>query len=214
MSQALDRTGAKRRLSCPWKNSAGGAWSPSEALVLNTLFEDLDGRYQISGPNAFSRYGWDDQVPNQTFIYNNRLSGSRIIGAVRLMLVKVADDRLGTTEAIKVADGLSLVYASKASHSWMLCMIGHVSTRYREHTIGFGASFARTSSLQVNLSPHLFATAIKLRSAGSDACSKTQKYPRRSCGGWNDLYGRRPVSFLGFQRCPSAARLPTVGRWL
>ena len=92
----------------------GGSWSPSEALALNTLFDDLRGRYQISGANAFSRYGWDDQVPNQTFVYNNCISGRRAIGAVQLTLVKVADDRLGATAVITIPEGLNLVYASKA----------------------------------------------------------------------------------------------------
>src|SRR5579863_809178 len=92
----------------------GGSWSPSEALALNTLFGDLRGRYQISGPNAFSRYGWDEQIPNQTFVYNNRVSGRRVIGAVQLTLVKVADDRLGATDILMTPDKLTLVYASKA----------------------------------------------------------------------------------------------------
>ena len=30
-----------------------------------------------SGPSAFSRYGWDDQIPNRLYAYNNRLSGER-----------------------------------------------------------------------------------------------------------------------------------------
>ena len=75
----------------------GGSWSPSETLAFNTLFGDVQGRYQISGPNAFSRYGWDEQIPNRTFVYNNRLSGSRAVGAVQLTLIKVDDDRLGAT---------------------------------------------------------------------------------------------------------------------
>ena len=93
----------------------GGSWSPSEALVLNTLFGDLKGHYQISGPNAFSRYGWDEQIPNRTFVYNNRLSAHRAIGAVQLTLVKVADDRLGATETVTTPEDLTLVYASKAA---------------------------------------------------------------------------------------------------
>jgi predicted transcriptional regulator of viral defense system len=92
----------------------GGSWSPSEALALDTLFSDLQGHYQISGPNAFSRYGWDEQIPNRTFIYNNRVSGQRAIGAVQLTLVKVADDRLGATKIIRTPEGPSLVYASRA----------------------------------------------------------------------------------------------------
>lgn len=98
----------------PGQIPPGGSWSPSEALALNTLFADLRGRYQISGPNAFSRYGWDEQIPNRTFVYNNRVSGRRAIGAVQLTLVKVADDRLGATDIVKTPEKLNLVYASKA----------------------------------------------------------------------------------------------------
>jgi predicted transcriptional regulator of viral defense system len=92
----------------------GVSWSPSEAQALSTFFGDLGGQYQISGPNAFSRYGWDEQVPNQTFIYNNRISGRRVIGAVQLTLVKVADERLGAVDIVKTPEGLEMVYASKA----------------------------------------------------------------------------------------------------
>src|SRR5207247_9173554 len=43
----------------------GGRWSPGEFLALSTLMEDREGRYQISGPNAFHRYGWTEQVPDR-----------------------------------------------------------------------------------------------------------------------------------------------------
>src|SRR4030042_96764 len=43
----------------------GGAWTPTEAEVLNTLMEDRKGRYQICGPNAFTLYRFDDQIPNR-----------------------------------------------------------------------------------------------------------------------------------------------------
>src|SRR5262245_11579262 len=59
----------------PARIPAGGKWSPGEALALISLMNDQDGRYQICGPNAFSRYGWDDQIPNRTYVYNNRISG-------------------------------------------------------------------------------------------------------------------------------------------
>src|SRR5215471_14271241 len=48
----------------------GGRWSPGEFLALSTLMGDRCGRYQISGPNAFYRYGWTDQVPNRLYAYN------------------------------------------------------------------------------------------------------------------------------------------------
>lgn len=98
----------------PPRLPAGGRWSPGEFLALSTLISDRGGRYQISGPNAFYRYGWTDQVPNRLHAYNNRISGDRQIGAVALSLIKVADDRLGGTEVVRTPGEISAVYASKA----------------------------------------------------------------------------------------------------
>ncbi|MGQ0654541.1 MAG: type IV toxin-antitoxin system AbiEi family antitoxin domain-containing protein [Betaproteobacteria bacterium] len=92
----------------------GGKWSPDEILALNTLMEDVKGRYQICGPNAFNRYGFDEQVPARVYAYNNRISGERSVGAVRLALIKVADERLGGTEEVETRDGQLAVYASRA----------------------------------------------------------------------------------------------------
>ncbi len=91
----------------------GGSWSPDEVLVLNTLMADRKGTYQICGPNAFNRYGFDDQVPTRIYAYNNRISGERTIGAVALMLIKVADERLGFTETVRTAEGQVAVYSSR-----------------------------------------------------------------------------------------------------
>ncbi len=91
----------------------GGSWSPDEILALNTLMEDSKGRYQICGPNTFNRYGFDEQVPNRVYAYNNRISGKRTIGAVELTLIKVADERLGDTEEVQTAEGRIAVYCSR-----------------------------------------------------------------------------------------------------
>ncbi len=91
----------------------GGEWSPDEVTALNALIEDREGSYQICGPNAFNRYGFDDQVPERVYAYNNRLSGERQIGAVQLTLVKVADDRLGSTEEYLAPSGQKAVYSSR-----------------------------------------------------------------------------------------------------
>jgi predicted transcriptional regulator of viral defense system len=92
----------------------GGRWSPGEFLALTTLMGDRDGRYQISGPSTFYRYGWTEQVPNRVYAYNNRISGDRQIGPIALTLIKVADDRLGGTEVVRVPEGIEVVYASRA----------------------------------------------------------------------------------------------------
>lgn len=91
----------------------GGLWSPDDILALNVLMEDKQGRYQICGPNAFNRYGLDEQAPARLYAYNNRLSGDRTIGAVAMTLIKVADNRLGGTESFKTAQGQRAVYSSR-----------------------------------------------------------------------------------------------------
>jgi len=91
----------------------GGKWSPEEALVLDTLMDDRQGRYQICGPNAFNRYGFDEQIPTRVYAYNNRISGERTVGAVALTLIKVATKRLGDTERVRTAEGLTAVYSSR-----------------------------------------------------------------------------------------------------
>jgi len=91
----------------------GGKWSPGEFSALSALIDDRQGRYQICGPNAFYRYGWDDQVPNRIYAYNNQISGERNIGSVALVLIKVADERLGETEGFQTPDGVEAVYSSR-----------------------------------------------------------------------------------------------------
>ena len=91
----------------------GGTWTPDEGLAITTLMDARKGRYQVCGPNAFNRYGFDEQVPARVYAYNNRVSGDRSVGAVALTLIKVADARLGDTEPVRTADGISVAYSSR-----------------------------------------------------------------------------------------------------
>lgn len=97
----------------PRRLPLGGKWAPDEILALNTLIGEYKGRYQICGPNAFNRYGYDEQIPNRVYAYNNRLYGERTIGPVQLTLIKVADKRLGSTEESKTSDGEKGIYSSR-----------------------------------------------------------------------------------------------------
>ena len=97
----------------PSRFPLGGKWSPDEALVLNTLMKNLDGRYQVCGPNAFNRYGFSEQIPTRVYAYNNRISGGRKVGAVALSLIKVSDERLGSTEEVETAESQRIIYSSR-----------------------------------------------------------------------------------------------------
>ena len=92
----------------------GGRWSPGETLALTALIQDRGGQFQICGPNAFHRYGWDEQVPNRTYAYNNRISGDRSVGQVEFTLIRVTDDRLGGTETVTTPEKIDLRYSSRA----------------------------------------------------------------------------------------------------
>ncbi len=91
----------------------GGTWSPDQGLAIKTLMKDRVATYQVCGPSAFNHYGFDDQVPNRVYVYNDRLSGDRKIGAVELTLIKVAPQRLGETEEVEIASGVTLPYSSR-----------------------------------------------------------------------------------------------------
>jgi predicted transcriptional regulator of viral defense system len=91
----------------------GGAWSPSEGAAIDAWMSDAKGSYQICGPNTFNRYGFDNQIPNRVYAYNNLTSGERKIGAVELTLIQVAEDRLGATETTTLPNGKKVFYASR-----------------------------------------------------------------------------------------------------
>ena len=59
------------------------------------------------------KYGFDEQIPTRVYVYNNRISGERTIGTVVLMLIKVADDRMGDSDEVKLEDGQSALYSSR-----------------------------------------------------------------------------------------------------
>ncbi|HAP35528.1 MAG TPA: hypothetical protein DCQ28_06135 [Bacteroidetes bacterium] len=97
----------------PEKLPLGGKWSPTDILAINTLVEDQKGKYQICGPNAFNRYGFDEQIPTRMYVYNNRLSEERAIGSIAITLIKVNDNRLGDIEEMKTREGEIGFYSSR-----------------------------------------------------------------------------------------------------
>jgi hypothetical protein len=92
----------------------GGIWTPDEATAINALMADKNARYQVTGPKAFNRYGYSEQLPALTTIYNDAISGERRVGSVSLKLIKVARDRLGGVEKVRMPSGETLVYSSRA----------------------------------------------------------------------------------------------------
>ncbi len=98
----------------PPRIPAGGKYSPGTALILQKLMDEVVGKYQICGPNAFNFYGLDDQIPIVTYVYNNRISGSRTIGNLSFQFIKIADKRLGATNVVRSRKNAPVIYSSKA----------------------------------------------------------------------------------------------------
>jgi hypothetical protein len=98
----------------PPRIPAGGKYSPGVALILHKLMEEQDGKYQICGPTAFNFYGFDDQISNVTYAYNNRISGNRTIGNLEFQFIKIVDTRLGAVNSFQARNGGEIIYSSKA----------------------------------------------------------------------------------------------------
>jgi len=98
----------------PLRMPSGGRWAVSEYFILSKLMTVLGGKYQISGPNAFNFYGYDDQVPNRVYVYNNKIFGEKNIGGVEFVFIKTSDSRLGSIRKFKTPDGEEAIMASRA----------------------------------------------------------------------------------------------------
>ena len=92
---------------------AGGRWTVSGYYILARLMEVMKGQYQISGPSAFHFHGFDDQVPNRIFVYNDRLFGEKEVGGTDLVFIKTSAKRLGSTKNLKTPDGMDAVMVTK-----------------------------------------------------------------------------------------------------
>lgn len=98
----------------PQRLPPGGRFAAGTFQILTRLMEAISGRYQVGGPNAFHAYGFDDQVPNLTYVFNNRLSGQRCIGGAEFVFIEVKESRLGSADRLELSDGVAYLMASKA----------------------------------------------------------------------------------------------------
>jgi predicted transcriptional regulator of viral defense system len=97
----------------PSRLPAGGRWTVSGYYILSKLMEVIKGQYQISGPNAFNLYGFEDQVPNRIYVYNDRIFGEKEIGGTDFVFIKTDAKRLGATKNMKTLDDIDAVMVTK-----------------------------------------------------------------------------------------------------
>ncbi len=97
----------------PSRMPPGGRWTVSGYYILSKLMEVIKGQYQISGPSAFNFHGFDDQVPNRIYVYNDRIYGEKEIGGTDFVFIKTDVKRLGSIKSLKTPDGIDAVMVTK-----------------------------------------------------------------------------------------------------
>ena len=97
----------------PSRLPVGGRWTVSGYYILSKLMEVMEGQYQISGPNAFNFYGFDDQIPSRIYVYNTKIFGEKEIGGTDFVFVKTDAKRMGSTKSLKTPDDIDTVMVSK-----------------------------------------------------------------------------------------------------
>jgi predicted transcriptional regulator of viral defense system len=115
----LSRSGMIIRLKrgaylVPSRIPAGGRLAVTENYILSMLMKELKGKYQVSGPNAFYFYGFENQVPNRVYVYNNRIYGERNIGGFDFVFIKTSDDRIGSASESQTPNGEKICIVTKA----------------------------------------------------------------------------------------------------
>lgn len=147
----------------PQKLPLGGVWSPDDATAIQALMDDKNASYQITGPNAFNRYGYDEQIPAGYYIYNNSISGKRKIGQIDLTLIKVLPERLGDIESVTTHSGEILIYSSRVR-----TLVDAVYDWSRFDSLPRAYDWIRNDILNDRIKPlSLVKTAIKYGNTGT-----------------------------------------------
>ncbi len=79
---------------------AGGFWQPDDYYLVAKYMEAIKANYYISGMLAFNYYGLSTQIPNEIMLYNDKISGIKKIGSLRLVLAKVPTSRINESNRI------------------------------------------------------------------------------------------------------------------
>ncbi len=97
----------------PMRMPPGGKFSMGEYSILSRLMQSVGARYQICGPNAFNIYGFSDQIPSRTYVFNDKFSGKRKIAGQQFAFIKCITKKLGGVKTIKTGDGEQVSVSTK-----------------------------------------------------------------------------------------------------
>ncbi len=86
----------------------------SEMEILYYFMEIFQARFMISGPTAIYYYGYTTQIPNRIYVYNNKISGDRVIGNKSFVFMKTSSKRLKGAKFVTSDKRFKIPYASNA----------------------------------------------------------------------------------------------------
>lgn len=98
----------------PQKIPAGGYWQPNEYYLINKFMDIHHAKYYIGGMAAFHYHGLTEQIPNQYLVYNDKISGKKILGQLSVTFAKVPTKRLIGTNEIKLSNKQAAYISSLA----------------------------------------------------------------------------------------------------
>lgn len=88
----------------PKKIPPGGSWQPDSLYLISHFMEVYDANYYISGLYVFNYYGLSEQIPSVYTIYNDKISGKRMLGKLRIELIKTDKSRIIGVNKIMLQD--------------------------------------------------------------------------------------------------------------
>lgn len=82
----------------PQKLPPGGSWQPSPELAICYYLSYKKADWQETGPSVFQYHGLSEQLANRSYVYNDKVSGSKTFGNLQVQFIKVPASRLGHFE--------------------------------------------------------------------------------------------------------------------
>ncbi len=99
----------------PGRLPPGKLWKPSAYLVLACYMEWLKAKWQITGWDAFARYGFSTQISQKVFLYNDKLSGEFLVAGSKFVFIKIPVKKIGFRKSYIISESnLKLFFSSKA----------------------------------------------------------------------------------------------------
>ncbi len=98
----------------PDKIPAGGHWQPNDYYLVAQLMKVYHANYYVGGLSAFHHHGFVQQIPNEIVVYNDKISGAKQPGRLRVVCIKTAKRRIQGIEKFKMPDKTVISIASLA----------------------------------------------------------------------------------------------------